>query len=54
MAEASRNNTGVGSSVPVSSFESFVSEHFVRLLVGSPLEAELWHSLYLGCSTLQT
>ena len=34
MAEASRNNTGVGSSAPVSAFESFVSEHFVRLLVG--------------------
>ena len=34
MAEASRNNTGVGSSVPVSAFESFVSKHFVRLLVG--------------------
>ena len=34
MAEASRNNTGVSSSTPVSSFESFVSEHFVRLLVG--------------------
>ena len=34
MAEASRNNTGVSSSAPVSSFESFVSEHFVRLLVG--------------------
>lgn len=34
MAEASRNNTGVSSSAPVSAFESFVSEHFVRLLVG--------------------
>ena len=34
MAEASRNNTGVGSSAPVSSFENFVSEHFVRILVG--------------------
>jgi hypothetical protein len=34
MAEASRNNTGVSSSAPVSSFESFVSKHFVRLLVG--------------------
>lgn len=34
MAEASRNNTGVSSSAPVSTFESFVSEHFVRLLVG--------------------
>ena len=34
MAEASRNNTGVGFSAPVSAFESFVSEHFVRLLVG--------------------
>ena len=34
MAEASRNNMGVSSSAPVSSFESFVSEHFVRLLVG--------------------
>ena len=34
MAEASRNNTGVSSSTPVSAFESFVSEHFVRLLVG--------------------
>jgi hypothetical protein len=34
MVEASRNNTGVSSSVPVSSFESFVSKHFVRLLVG--------------------
>jgi len=34
MAEASRNNTGVGSSAPVSSFESFVSKHFIRLLVG--------------------
>lgn len=34
MAEASRNNTGVSSSVPVSAFESFVSKHFVRLLVG--------------------
>lgn len=34
MAEASRNNTGVGFSAPVSAFESFVSKHFVRLLVG--------------------
>ena len=34
MAEASRNNTGVSSSAPVSAFESFVSEHFIRLLVG--------------------
>ena len=34
MAEASRNSTGVSSSAPVSAFESFVSEHFVRLLVG--------------------
>ena len=34
MAEASRNNTGVSYSAPVSAFESFVSEHFVRLLVG--------------------
>lgn len=34
MAEAPRNNTGVSSSAPVSAFESFVSEHFVRLLVG--------------------
>ena len=34
MAEASRNNTGVSSSAPASAFESFVSEHFVRLLVG--------------------
>jgi len=34
MAEASRNNAGVSSSAPVSAFESFVSEHFVRLLVG--------------------
>ena len=34
MAEASRNNTGVSSSAPVSAFESFVSEHFVRLLAG--------------------
>lgn len=34
MAEASRNNTGVSSSAPVSAFESFVSKHFVRLLVG--------------------
>ena len=34
MAEASRNNTGVSSSAPVSVFENFVSEHFVRLLVG--------------------
>ena len=34
MAEASRNNTGVGSSASVSAFESFVSKHFVRLLVG--------------------
>ena len=34
MAEASRNNTGVGSSAPVSAFESFVGKHFVRLLVG--------------------
>ena len=33
MAEASRNNTGCGSA-PVSAFESFVSKHFVRLLVG--------------------
>lgn len=29
MTEASRNNTGVSSSAPVSAFESFVSEHFV-------------------------
>lgn len=41
MAEASRNNTGVSSSTSVSAFESFVSKYFVRLLVGSPLEAEL-------------
>ena len=34
MAETSRNNTGVSSSAPVSAFESFVSKHFVRLLVG--------------------
>lgn len=34
MVEASRNNTGVSSSAPVSAFESFVSGHFVRLLVG--------------------
>lgn len=34
MAEASRNKTGLSSSAPVSAFESFVSEHFVRLLVG--------------------
>lgn len=34
MAEASRNNTGVSSSAPVSAFESFVGKHFVRLLVG--------------------
>ena len=34
MAEASRNNTGVSSSAPFSAFENFVSEHFVRLLVG--------------------
>lgn len=34
MAEVSRNNTGVSSSATVSAFESFVSEHFVRLLVG--------------------
>ena len=34
MAEASRNNTRVSSSAPVSAFESFVSKHFVRLLVG--------------------
>ena len=34
MAEASRNNTGVSSSAPVSAFESFVSKYFVRLLVG--------------------
>ena len=34
MTEASRNNTGVSSSAPVSVFESFVSKHFVRLLVG--------------------
>ena len=34
MTEASRNNTGVSSSAAVSSFESFVSKHFVRLLVG--------------------
>ena len=34
MAEASRNNTGVSSSASVSSFESFVGKHFVRLLVG--------------------
>ena len=38
MAEASRNNTGVSSSAPVSAFESFVSEHFVRLLVGIAAE----------------
>ena len=34
MTEASRNNTGDSSSAPVSAFESFVSEHFVQLLVG--------------------
>ena len=34
MAEASRNNTGLSSSAPVSAFESFVSKYFVRLLVG--------------------
>ena len=34
MTEASRNNTGVSSSAPVSAFESFVSKYFVRLLVG--------------------
>lgn len=34
MAEASRNNTGVSSSAPVSALESFVGKHFVRLLVG--------------------
>lgn len=34
MAEASRNKTGLSSSAPVSAFESFVSKHFVRLLVG--------------------